>query len=128
MDQSWSATARGISFSVESLISKSDQNGDSQANSTRAPGLPINFSVERLLDKQLDVRGGEAAKITEPSVDLANERKDTNESVEWTEDFPWMHSTRYDPPPRKLKISVVYIYLWFANSCYVVMFTAVKLP
>lgn len=100
MEQSWSATARGISFSVESLISKSDQNGDSQANSTRAPGLPINFSVERLLDKQLDVRGGEAAKITEPSVDLATERKDTNESVEWTEDFPWMHSTRYDPPPR----------------------------
>lgn len=107
MEQSRPATARGISFSVESLISKPDQNGDSPANSTRAPGLPINFSVERLLDKQ-DVRGGEAAKSTEPSIDLASERKDTNERMEWTDDFPWMHSTRYDPPPRKLKISVVY--------------------
>lgn len=106
MEQSRPATARGISFSVESLISKPDQNGDSLANSARAPGLPINFSVERLLDKQ-DVRGGEAVKGTEPSIDLASESKDTNERVEWTEDFPWMHSTRYDPPPRKFKISVV---------------------
>lgn len=109
MEQNRPATARGISFSVESLISKPDQNGDSPANSARAPGLPINFSVERLLDKQ-DVRGGEAVKGTEPSIDLASESKDTNERVEWTEDFPWMHSTRYDPPPRKLKISVVYVF------------------
>lgn len=106
MEQSRPAMSRRISFSVESLISKPDQNGDSSANSTRAPGLPINFSVERLLDKQ-DVRGGEATKSSEPSVDLASEHKDVNERVEWTEDFPWMHSTRYDPPPRKLKISVV---------------------
>ena len=106
MEQSRPATARGISFSVESLISKPDQNGDSPANSARAPGLPINFSVERLLDKQ-DVRGGEAVKGTESSIDLAGEGKDTNERMEWTEDFPWMHSTRYDPPPRKFKIYVV---------------------
>lgn len=99
MEQSRPATARGISFSVESLISKPGQNGDNPANSARAPGLPINFSVERLLDKQ-DVRGGEAVKGTEPSIDFAGESKDTNERVEWTEDFPWMHSTRYDPPPR----------------------------
>lgn len=99
MEQNRRATARGISFSVESLISKSDQNGDSQANSARAPGLPINFSVERLLDKQ-EFRGGEAAKITEPSLKLVKESKDTNERLEWTDDFPWMHSTRYDPPPR----------------------------
>lgn len=93
------AIARRISFSVESLISKSDQNGDSAANSIRSPGLPINFSVERLLDKQ-DVRGGETAKNSVLTVDLPSERKDMNERVEWTEDFPWMHSTRYDPPPR----------------------------
>lgn len=105
MEQNRRATARGISFSVESLISKSDQNGDSQANSARAPGLPINFSVERLLDKQ-EFRGGEAAKITEPSLKLVKENKDTNERLEWTDDFPWMHSTRYDPPPRKLWIVV----------------------
>lgn len=91
--------ARRISFSVESLISKPDQNGDISANSTRAPGLPINFSVERLLDKQ-NVRGGETPKNSEPSVDWASEGKETNERAEWTEDFPWMHSTRYDPPPR----------------------------
>lgn len=112
MEQSRPASARGISFSVESLISKPDQNGDSPANSARAPGLPINFSVERLLDKQ-DVRGGEAVKSTEPSIDMTSESKDTNERVEWSEDFPWMHSTRYDPPPRKLKISVVYLFTFF---------------
>ena len=74
MEQSRPATARGISFSVESLISKPGQNGDSPANSARAPGLPINFSVERLLDKQ-DVRGGEAVKGTEPSIDFAGKAK-----------------------------------------------------
>ena len=103
MEQGGSAIARRLSFSVESLISKPDQNGDSAANSTCSTGLPINFSVERLLDKQ-DVRGGEAAKNSVPSVDLPSERKDIDERVEWTEDFPWMHSTRYDPPPRKCKI------------------------
>ncbi|XP_074614779.1 homeobox protein MSX-1-like [Acropora palmata] len=99
MEQSRPAIARRISFSVESLISKPDQNGDITANSTRSPGLPINFSVERLLDKQ-DVRGGEAAKNSEVNVDVPSERKDINERVDWAEDFPWIHSTRYDPPPR----------------------------
>ena len=109
--------ARRISFSVESLISKPDQNGDISANSTRAPGLPINFSVERLLDKQ-NVRGGEAPKSSEPSVDWASDGKEANERVEWTEDFPWMHSTRYDPPPRKLRI-VISVVCQFTISIFV---------
>lgn len=112
--------ARRISFSVESLISKPDQNGDISANSARAPGLPINFSVERLLDKQ-NVRGGETPKNSEPSVDWASEGKETNERAEWTEDFPWMHSTRYDPPPRKLKSS----FLLFATLRFLFSFNLI---
>ena len=119
------AIARRISFSVESLISKSDQNGDSAANSIRSPGLPINFSVERLLDKQ-DVRGGETAKNSVLTVDLPSERKDMNERVEWTEDFPWMHSTRYDPPPRKLKC-LFFAKLWFPVLSFITVLNAIQL-
>lgn len=125
MEERRPATARGISFSVESLISKPEQNGDSPSNSSRTPGLPINFSVERLLDKQ-DVRGGEAVRSAEPSIDSTTESKDTNERVEWTEDFPWMHSTRYDPPPRKSKIPLVYEILFLVVS-QLTKFNAVEL-
>lgn len=125
MEQSRPAIGRRISFSVESLISKPDQNGDITTNSTRSPGLPINFSVERLLDKQ-DIRGGEAAKNSEVNVDLPSDRKDINERVDWAEDFPWMHSTRYDPPPRKLQF-LFYANLWFPVSSIITVSDAIQL-
>lgn len=96
----------GFPFSVESLISNSNskpnQNGDKPPSSSpvQTSGYQTNFSVDRLLDKQ------------ERNEDV--EKKDSNlprgkeENVAETQNvddnFSWLHSTRYDPPPSKYKL------------------------
>lgn len=109
MDQSRSTASRGISFSVESLIAKPEHLSATERpedSSARTSGLPaISFSVERLLHKQ-DI-GGEDVKKRDTLKDV----KETEEGERhWQDDFPWMHSTRYDPPPRKLKLEFSLIF------------------
>lgn len=88
---STSSSSRTSSFSVEALISKPDIK-----TSTSSPGLNSSFSVERLLNRHSSKQDDIETKAESPA---STERSDTKDNDET--DFPWMHSTRYDPPPSK---------------------------
>ena len=90
---------RGFPFSVESLISKPDHNGEKPPPSSpvRTTGHQSNFSVERLLDKQ--ERNRETGKkVTELP---RNKEDNAVEAQPLDGNYSWLHSTRYDPPPSK---------------------------
>lgn len=91
---STTTTSRTSSFSVEALISKPDQKPSTRENNS--PGRHSNFSVERLLNRH---SSKEDDVETKPET-ASTERRDSKDD-ETATDFAWMHSTRYDPPPRK---------------------------
>lgn len=96
-----SSSSRMGSFSVEALISKSGQKSTNVINDSTS-GIHTNFSVERLLNKQSSKEEGIETKAETTSP----ERRDSKDTEETTSDFPWMHSTRYDPPPSKFILSI----------------------
>ena len=91
-----SSSSRTSSFSVEALISKPGQKSTNVIKDSTS-GLQSDFSVERLLNKHTSKEEEVESKVEATSP----ERRDSKETDETTSDFPWMHSTRYDPPPRK---------------------------
>lgn len=100
MDRGTAPFQRGrFPFSVESLISKPCQDGDKTPSSSpvRTSGNQSNFSVERLLDKQ------ERNHFVEKKVQNLPRSKEENvmETQSFDENYSWLHSTRYDPPPSK---------------------------
>lgn len=95
-----SSSSRMGSFSVEALISKPGQKSTNVNDSTS--GLHTNFSVERLLNKQCS----KEEEIETKAETTSPERRDSKDTEETTSDFPWMHSTRYDPPPSKFILSI----------------------
>lgn len=92
-----SSSFRTSSFSVEALISKPDQK--SPASDTTTHAHQSNFSMDMILSRPSSNEEDLETKA-EPS---SQDRRDSKESELTSTDFPWLHSTRYDPPPRKFR-------------------------
>ncbi|XP_031564155.1 homeobox protein MSX-3-like [Actinia tenebrosa] len=88
-------SSRSSSFTVEALISKPVHKTSNIINDTNL-GSQSNFSVERILNKQhsRDEENDSKVDVSSPDKRCAGEEEDSSS------DYPWMHSTRYDPPPR----------------------------
>lgn len=97
-----STSSRSSSFTVEALISKPVQKTSNIINDTNL-GSQSNFSVERILNKQHSSREENDSKV---EVSTTDKRCARDEQEENSSDYPWMHSTRYDPPPRKFTLSI----------------------
>ena len=96
-----STSSRSSSFSVEALISKPVQKTSNIINEPNL-GSHSNFSVERILNKQHSREEDNDSKVEVSSPD----KRCAREQEETSSDYPWMHSTRYDPPPRKFILSM----------------------
>lgn len=96
-----STSSRSSSFSVEALISKPAQKTSNIINDTNL-GSQSNFSVERILNKQPSRNEENDSKVEVCTPD----KRCAREPEESSSDYPWMHSTRYDPPPRKFTLSI----------------------
>ena len=104
MDTTKGPTARGISFSVESLISKperqnaADETGKSKSPATTSP--PTNFSVERLLHRQEDhVEQDSSTRNSQRHSEDGGDAAKT--SRKWQDDFYWVRAPTSDSPQRK---------------------------
>jgi hypothetical protein len=97
-----STSLRSSSFSVEALISKPGQKTRSNIINDTNLGSQSNFSVERILNKQCSREEELENKIEVSTLEKRNSR-DTEDN---SSDFPWMHSTRYDPPPSKFILPI----------------------
>lgn len=88
------SSSRSSSFSVEALISKPEPKS---VDNEPVPVHHSSFSMDSILrrssrDEDLETRS------ESPST---GEQRDTKETEDPSTDFPWMRSTRYDPPPSK---------------------------